>query len=172
MWNCLSWAQQIELAALSPDTKNSSIYWAQLSMFHVKTETEPSIRNVLFYMKDRAMNNVQNCYSYVRLSFAEACMAVKFKASDLSASRVPFHKISQWSLLLLKHLFFDITSRSPLKVNRRLEVTNSSIFRVEVELCSEDSGCILFRNVGWISTNYTVLCYYYYCYWNWVFIRW
>jgi hypothetical protein len=36
------------------------MYWAQLSRFHLKAETESSLRNVVFYIKDRTMNNVQN----------------------------------------------------------------------------------------------------------------
>jgi hypothetical protein len=37
----------------------SSISWA-----HMKTETESSLRNVLFSIKDRTMDNIQNCGSY------------------------------------------------------------------------------------------------------------
>jgi hypothetical protein len=34
---------------LSPaELEDSSIYWAQLSRFHLETETESSLRNVLF----------------------------------------------------------------------------------------------------------------------------
>jgi hypothetical protein len=32
----------------SPEIRTSSIDWAQLSMFYLKTETEPSLRNVVF----------------------------------------------------------------------------------------------------------------------------
>jgi hypothetical protein len=40
---------------LSIDTNNrdktSSIYWAQLSRFHLKTKTESSLRNIVFLNK-------------------------------------------------------------------------------------------------------------------------
>jgi conjugal transfer/entry exclusion protein len=36
--------------------QTSSTYWAQLSMFHLKTEAESSLRNILFQMKDRTMD--------------------------------------------------------------------------------------------------------------------
>jgi hypothetical protein len=50
-----------------PVMGTSSIDWAQLSMFYLKTETEPSLRNLAFWKinravfldKDRTMDNVQ-----------------------------------------------------------------------------------------------------------------
>jgi hypothetical protein len=48
-WDLLSWAQQI---GLSGDRETSLIYWAQLSRFHLKTETESSPRNVLNKSQD------------------------------------------------------------------------------------------------------------------------
>jgi hypothetical protein len=39
---------------LCPERRNSSIVWAQLSRFHLKTETESNLRN-----KNRSMDNVQ-----------------------------------------------------------------------------------------------------------------
>jgi hypothetical protein len=44
-----------------------SIYWAHLSRFHMKTETESSLRNVAFWIKDITMDNVQNCDSYINI---------------------------------------------------------------------------------------------------------
>jgi hypothetical protein len=49
------------------EIRTSSIEWAQLSRFYLKTETEPSLRNVVFWNinrkvfldKDRTMGNVQ-----------------------------------------------------------------------------------------------------------------
>jgi hypothetical protein len=41
--------------------ETSSFYWARLSKFHLKTETECSLRN------DRTMDNVQNCDSYINI---------------------------------------------------------------------------------------------------------
>jgi hypothetical protein len=40
------------------------VYLAQLSRFHLKTETEFSLQNVVLKMKHRTMDNVQNCGSY------------------------------------------------------------------------------------------------------------
>jgi hypothetical protein len=31
-----------------PETETNSFYWAHLSMFHLKTETESSLQNVVF----------------------------------------------------------------------------------------------------------------------------
>jgi hypothetical protein len=42
----------------------SSIFWAQLAMSHLMAGTESSIRNVLFYIKDRTMDNIQNIDRY------------------------------------------------------------------------------------------------------------
>jgi hypothetical protein len=33
---------------LSPETESSSIYWTQLSRYHLKTETRSNLRNILF----------------------------------------------------------------------------------------------------------------------------
>jgi hypothetical protein len=51
----------------NPEIRTSSIDWAQLNRFHLKTETESSLRNVVFWKinrmvflgKDRTMGNVQ-----------------------------------------------------------------------------------------------------------------
>jgi hypothetical protein len=42
-----------------PEIRTSSIDWAQLSRFHLKTETECSLRNVVFRNINRAMGNVK-----------------------------------------------------------------------------------------------------------------
>jgi hypothetical protein len=44
-----------------PETESSYIYWAELSMFHLKTEAEFSLRNILFQIKDKTMDNVKKC---------------------------------------------------------------------------------------------------------------
>jgi hypothetical protein len=36
---------------LVPGDRANSVDWAQLSRFHLKTETESSLRNVVFYIK-------------------------------------------------------------------------------------------------------------------------
>jgi hypothetical protein len=41
-----------------------SIYWALQIRFHLDTEPESSLRNVVFWIRDGTMNNVQNCDSY------------------------------------------------------------------------------------------------------------
>jgi hypothetical protein len=40
------------------------IPWAQLSSYHLKTQTVSSLRNVVFWIKDRTMDDVKNCDSY------------------------------------------------------------------------------------------------------------
>jgi hypothetical protein len=52
---------------MSPKTETSSIYCAQLSRFHPKTEKESGLQNVVFQIKDRTMDNVQNCDSYINI---------------------------------------------------------------------------------------------------------
>jgi hypothetical protein len=47
-----------------PEVGNSSIDWAQLSTFYLKTETESSLRNV-FLNINRAMGNVQKHNIYI-----------------------------------------------------------------------------------------------------------
>jgi hypothetical protein len=42
----------------------TSFYWAHLCTFHLKTETESSIRNVDFLIKERTVDNVENYDSY------------------------------------------------------------------------------------------------------------
>jgi hypothetical protein len=40
---------------------------AQLSRFHLKPATESSLRDVVFYIRDRIIHNVQNYDSYIHL---------------------------------------------------------------------------------------------------------
>jgi hypothetical protein len=47
----------------SPETETSSIFWAQLIKLHLK-EIKSSLKNVMFKIKDRTMEDVQNCDSY------------------------------------------------------------------------------------------------------------
>jgi hypothetical protein len=42
-------------------------YWAHISMFHMKTETNSSLQNVVLYMKDRTMDNVMNCDIFINI---------------------------------------------------------------------------------------------------------
>jgi hypothetical protein len=51
-WNLLSWDQEIELLTVAGHQQR------------LKTGTESSLRNVIFKIKDRKMNNVQNCEIY------------------------------------------------------------------------------------------------------------
>jgi hypothetical protein len=45
----------------------SSISWAQLSRFKLKTETESGLRNVIFLNINRTMDNVQQHNIYIYL---------------------------------------------------------------------------------------------------------
>jgi hypothetical protein len=45
-------------------TETSFDGWAKLSRFHLKTETVSSLRNLLFSIEDKSMDNVRNCGSY------------------------------------------------------------------------------------------------------------
>jgi hypothetical protein len=50
----------------SPKTRSSSIDWAQLSRFHLKTETESCLRNIVLN-KNRTMDNVQRHNSCINI---------------------------------------------------------------------------------------------------------
>jgi hypothetical protein len=50
-----------------PESEIISIYWAQLSKFKLKAEAESNLRNVVFQIKDRTMDNIQNCDSYINI---------------------------------------------------------------------------------------------------------
>jgi hypothetical protein len=52
---------------IAPETERSSSYWDLLSRCHLKTERESSLRNVVFLIKDRTMDHVQNCDSYINI---------------------------------------------------------------------------------------------------------
>jgi predicted membrane protein len=52
--NLFSWAQSIELVP-GPEIGTSSIDWAQLCRFYLKTETEFSLRNVMFWKINRTV---------------------------------------------------------------------------------------------------------------------
>jgi hypothetical protein len=41
-----------------PETETSSIYWVQLSVLYLRTETVSSLRNVVFYIKDKTMSRI------------------------------------------------------------------------------------------------------------------
>jgi hypothetical protein len=65
------WTQspfQVELTQ-SLVTSSSSIYWVQLTRFHLKTKTETALQNVLSQIKDRTMDNVHNRDSYFKICF-------------------------------------------------------------------------------------------------------
>jgi hypothetical protein len=47
-----------------PESETSSIYWAKPNRFHLKTETGSRLRNVVFSIQDRPIDNVQKCDSY------------------------------------------------------------------------------------------------------------
>jgi hypothetical protein len=38
-----------------------------MGRLHLDTETESSLRNVMFEIEDRTMDNVQNCDSYINI---------------------------------------------------------------------------------------------------------
>jgi hypothetical protein len=47
----------MELLQRVPETEISSISLAELNRFHLKTETESNVRNVVFLMNNRTMDN-------------------------------------------------------------------------------------------------------------------
>jgi hypothetical protein len=62
---------------LSPSSSGTysetiSIYWVQLCTLHLKTETESSLRNAVFEMKIRLLDNVQNCDSYINIPLSQS----------------------------------------------------------------------------------------------------
>jgi hypothetical protein len=74
-WNLLIWAQQKELVSgpCPNHTETDSFYGANLSRFHLKSETECSLRNVMFLnIEDMSMDNVKHCNSYVNILSSQA----------------------------------------------------------------------------------------------------
>jgi hypothetical protein len=57
--------QRLGDSVLSPETRTSPIDWAQLNTYHLRKETESSLRNVLLQRRDRSMTNIQiyNCHN-------------------------------------------------------------------------------------------------------------
>jgi hypothetical protein len=49
----------ITSGAYSAEIGNSSVDWVQVSRFHLKTETESSLRNVCVLNKNRTVDNVE-----------------------------------------------------------------------------------------------------------------
>jgi hypothetical protein len=50
-----------------PEMETSSLCWAYQSRIHLKTETEFSLRNVVCKIKERTIDNVDNCDFHVNL---------------------------------------------------------------------------------------------------------
>jgi hypothetical protein len=61
---CLARIPYIVLVLVS-GIGSSSIDWTQLSSFCLKTETESSLRNVVFLNKNRTMDNVRKHNIYI-----------------------------------------------------------------------------------------------------------
>jgi hypothetical protein len=78
----------------------SSIDWAQLSKFYLKTETEPSVRNDVFW-KIRTMDNVKIVNNSIQECFMEAnwqdrnCNITKKNGSQL-AQLIYRHENNHW----------------------------------------------------------------------------
>jgi hypothetical protein len=51
--------------ATTLETESGFICWVIISRFHLKTERESSLQDVVFNTKDRTMANIQNCDSYI-----------------------------------------------------------------------------------------------------------
>jgi hypothetical protein len=45
--------------------------WSQLSRYHFTTETEYSLRKVIFYIKCGTIDNVQNCVSDINIPLSQ-----------------------------------------------------------------------------------------------------
>jgi hypothetical protein len=78
----------------SPQIGTSSISWAQLSRLHLKTETESSIRNVVFWNINRTVDSVQknnictNVPSSQTLDLINIC-CVSAETIRIESSRFP-----------------------------------------------------------------------------------
>jgi hypothetical protein len=71
--------------------ETNCIYWAQLSRFRQKSGTEFSLRNVVFLIKDRTIDKVQNSDCYI----AERCRPTSIRNGE------SFH---QFSVRIWHHL--------------------------------------------------------------------
>jgi hypothetical protein len=63
----------VDRSSLCVKRQTSSVYWAQQNVLHLETETESSIQKVVFSIKDRTMDNVQNCDSYINTPSPQTC---------------------------------------------------------------------------------------------------
>jgi hypothetical protein len=65
---CYSWlAYPICCLYRCPEIGSTSLDWAQLSRFYMKTETESSLRNVMFMNKNRMMDNIQKYNIFINV---------------------------------------------------------------------------------------------------------
>jgi hypothetical protein len=78
-WSVIYLKQRFWDWILSSEAETSFIYWAQVSKFHLKTETESSLRNAVFQIKDRTVDNVQNDGSYINIQCAHKVHSVFWK---------------------------------------------------------------------------------------------
>jgi hypothetical protein len=49
-----------------------SVHWAEISSFPLKTGKESGLRNVVFYIPDRTVDNIQNCDRYINIPLSHA----------------------------------------------------------------------------------------------------
>jgi hypothetical protein len=60
----------------------ASMYWTHLSWFHLKTDTECSLRNTVFWINDSTMDIVENCDSYVIQILANCMLSTNSYAKN------------------------------------------------------------------------------------------
>jgi hypothetical protein len=67
-----------------PETETSSIYWAQLSRFHLKTDRIQSPKHCVLN-RNRAMDNVQNWDSYINIPLSQTYRSYMVYTWDVEA---------------------------------------------------------------------------------------
>jgi hypothetical protein len=61
---------------LRAQMETTPTYWAELSRFHLKTETESSHWNIVFDVKDGTIDNVQNLSDYIDIRSSQTFRSV------------------------------------------------------------------------------------------------
>jgi hypothetical protein len=61
---------------------------AQLSRYHLRTEAKSNLPNILFQIKDRRIDNVRNCNSYINISSLQTYRSVLIKNIYLTSPEV------------------------------------------------------------------------------------
>jgi hypothetical protein len=88
------------------------MYWIQMSRFHLKTEKEPNLRNVMFWIKDRTVDKFLKSVTFGAQS---SVLSKKFFCSqdiEISNSVEVDKLLALWAIIVVSRstLFNDVDS--------------------------------------------------------------